>query len=162
MSGKKKTTPKKRPGRKSLLTKETEERILSFIRAGSFDWVAAQAAGIGVSTFYLWMEGRTPRHQEFAAKVKEARAQARLAAEIEVRKTNPEFWLTRGPGKDKPGEPGWGEKTQHEVSGPEGKAVEIEAKAPAVRSDQLADVLSVLAAAGVLGDLAGDEEDKKE
>ena len=42
--------------------------------------------------------------------VREAGAQARSAAEVEVRKANPEFWVRCGPGKARPGEPCWTER----------------------------------------------------
>lgn len=145
--------PKKnKVGRKTLLTPETQAKIVSYIRAGAFDWVAARAAGIAQSTFYLWMKGDTPRRAQFRDAVEEARAQARLAAEVEVRKRNPEFWLSRGPGKERPGQPGWGEKTTHEIVGNDGGPIKSEtiAKAQPVAPDQIADVLAVLAAAGLV------------
>lgn len=116
--------PKKRKaGRKTLLTPETQAKIVSYVRAGAYDWVAAQAAGISTATFYRWMEGKTPEHAEFRDAVLEARAQARIAAEIQVRKEKPEVWLMRGPGRERPGEPGWGERVEvsaeikHDIEG---------------------------------------------
>lgn len=99
-------------GRKTLLTPECEAQIVASIRAGAFDWVAARAAGVSQTTFYRWMEGKTKRHREFRDAVLTARAQARLSAEISVRKDKPEVWLMKGPGREKPGEPGWGEKVE--------------------------------------------------
>lgn len=150
MSGK--TKSRRRGGRKTLLTDEIQEKIVAYIRAGAFDWVAARAAGIAQSTFYLWMKGDTPRRAQFRDAVEEARAQARLAAEVEVRKRNPEFWLSRGPGRERPGQPGWGEKTTHEIVGHDGGPIKSEtiAKAQPVAPDQLADVLAVLTAAGLV------------
>jgi hypothetical protein len=39
--------------------------------------------------------------------VRQAVAEARLKAEIEVFTSDPVFWLRNGPGKDAPGNPGW-------------------------------------------------------
>ena len=109
-----------RPGRKCALTAQVEATICSYIRAGAFAWVAAQAAGIGRSTFTAWMADERPRFRAFQAKVEEAKAQARLAAETEVRKTDALAWLRLGPGRDKAGEPGWTESAKVEHSGPNG------------------------------------------
>jgi hypothetical protein len=40
--------------------------------------------------------------------VQEAKAQARLKAEVEARAKDPRFWLKNGPGKDPVDAPGWG------------------------------------------------------
>jgi hypothetical protein len=102
------------------LTPEVQQKIVAFVRAGSYDWVAAEANGVDRQTFWEWIrrgEGRehpdrppTDLYANFAKEVREARAQARSAAEVEVRQANPEFWLRCGPGKERPGEPGWTER----------------------------------------------------
>jgi len=100
----------RRTGRKTKLTPEIHQRIVAYIRAGAFDWVAAQACGIVSSTFYLWLQqgdAGDPQFLEFSEDVRRARAASRLAAEVEFRKDDPQFWLRCGPGKDRPGEPGW-------------------------------------------------------
>ena len=48
-----KTKTKKTTGRRSQLTAEIQERIVSAIRAGNYANIAAQYAGIAESTFYL-------------------------------------------------------------------------------------------------------------
>jgi hypothetical protein len=115
--------------RPTKLTPDIQQKIVSFIRQGSFDWVGAQAAGIDPATFRRWMaagrEGDS-RYIEFVKAVDEARAQARMLAEIEVRQTNPLAWLRYGPGRERPGEPGWTELKQHEVSGPNGAPIPLE------------------------------------
>jgi len=110
-------------GRTTKLTPETQATIVSYIRAGAYDWVAAQAAGIDPLTFRRWMaRGQRPGpenepYRTFRTEVQHARAQARLAAEVEVRKTDAFKWLRYGPGRERPGEPGWTEST--ELTGPE-------------------------------------------
>lgn len=103
-------------GRTPKLTPEVQDLIVAYIRAGSYEHVAAEAAGVGRSTFYRWMDrGRKARsgiYHDFAVAVREARAQARASAEIEVRKTDPFKWLRFGPGRERPGDPGWTESTQ--------------------------------------------------
>jgi hypothetical protein len=98
------------------LTPDLAQRILSYIREGAFDWVASEANGVSRTTFYEWVsrgEGtdpdrpQTPFYAEFARQVREARAEARHSAEVEVKRGEPLAWLMKGPGRDRPGEPGW-------------------------------------------------------
>lgn len=138
-------------GRKTLLTPEREAQILASIRAGAFDWVAAQAAGVSAPTFYRWLADKRQPYRAFAEKVAEARAIARLSVEIEVRKKSPEFWLSRGPGRERPGEPGWGEKTTVEHTGPGGGPVKTESQAQVIHDDsRVAQILGVMSAHGFL------------
>ena len=84
-------------GRHTKLTPEVHQQIVAFIRAGAYDWVAAEAAGIGKSTFYRWLERGAARaaepHRTFLVDVRQARAQSRVAAETEVRRDQPLAWL---------------------------------------------------------------------
>lgn len=108
-------------GRPSLLVPERHKAIVAAIRAGAYDWVAAQANGVDPTTLILWMrrgerEGDGP-YFEFFKDVRMARAQARLSAEIEVRKDQPFNWLRFGPGRERPGEDGWTETKEIKHSG---------------------------------------------
>jgi hypothetical protein len=103
-------------GRETLLTPERQQRIISYIRAGAFDWVAAEANGVDRFTFVEWIKRgedthsvrpSTEQYAQFAQAVREARAEARLSAEVEVKRGEPLAWLMKGPGRDRPGEPGW-------------------------------------------------------
>lgn len=104
-----------------LLTPERSKAIVAAIRAGAFDWIAAEANGIDRETFKLWMHTGTRRKREpylsFVRDVRAARAQARLSAEIEVRKEQPFSWLRFGPGREREGEAGWTESTEIKHSG---------------------------------------------
>jgi hypothetical protein len=109
-------TQKPRTGRKTLLTPEIQQTIVASIRAGMWDYIAAEAAGIHQDTFYEWLrrgsegfQGRPPEppYSEFSVAVIQARAHARGTAEIAVRQESPSVYLTRGPGRDQPGRPGW-------------------------------------------------------
>lgn len=98
-------------GRKSIeLTPEIESQITAFLRAGSFPHVAAEAAGVPGETFDEWVkmgEKKSRKYRSFYLKVMQAKAQARLAAEIAAMKEDPLRWLTSGPGKETATYPGW-------------------------------------------------------
>jgi hypothetical protein len=94
------------------LTPQIEHTILSFIRAGGFPEVASEAAGIPREVFNRWRrrgEGRSAveRYRAFALAVRQAIAQARLNAEVEVYKDRPLDWLRNGPGRETEDRPGW-------------------------------------------------------
>ncbi|MGD9890580.1 MAG: hypothetical protein AB7R89_11125 [Dehalococcoidia bacterium] len=113
-------------GRKTKLTPETQATIVAAIRKGAFAYIAAEAAGIDNSTFYLWLKqgehGREP-YRTFRETVLRAHAEARAAAEARVYEENPLAWLKAGPGQSRPGRDGWTEITKHELSDPDGKPV---------------------------------------
>jgi len=108
-------------GRPTLLTPERHAGIVAAIRAGAFDWIAAEANGIDRETFKLWMRNGTRSKREpylsFVRDVRAARAQARLSAEIEVRREQPFNWLRFGPGRERDGEAGWTESSEIRHSG---------------------------------------------
>ena len=110
-------------GRKLKLTTELQARVCAEIERGVWDYVAAQAAGIGQRTFYRWMEygeqGKKP-YRQFWQDVMEARAKSRARREAAVAQENPLAWLRMGPGRDKPGEAGWTDQHRQEVTGPDG------------------------------------------
>jgi len=97
--------------RRPLPTEEIEKAITAFVRAGGYPHIAAEAAGIPREVFEEWLrkgeEGRSPRCKQFVAKLREAEAQARLAAETKALKDKPMDWLKAGPGKETASKPGW-------------------------------------------------------
>ena len=114
-------------GRKTKLTPEVYNLIVQYIRGGAFDYVAAQAAGITPQTFQRWMkrgEKNTDEpYRSFCYEVQQARAEARVAAENRVFADAPFNWLRYGPGRERPGKPGWTDSKQIELSVPEGIAI---------------------------------------
>src|SRR5262245_52750464 len=89
------------------LTPEIEKRILAGIRQGAYTAIAVEAAGIPRRVFRQWLRSGEEPFRELRDKVREARAQARMWAEIAVAEKDPRFWLRYGPGREKPGSPGW-------------------------------------------------------
>ncbi len=94
-------------GRRSKLSPDVVRHITDAIRAGAFDYVAAQSAGIDPGTFRRWMADGRPAYRAFRADVRRARAQARVDAENRVFRNRPFEWLRYGPGRDRLNEPGW-------------------------------------------------------
>jgi hypothetical protein len=95
------------------LTLALQEKIVAFIRAGGFAHVAAEAAGLPHAVFARWLargeQADAPaNYRAFARAIREAEAQARLQAELNVRRDKPLDWLKAGPGKASADNPGWG------------------------------------------------------
>ena len=69
--------------RRTKLTPEIEQRIIQAIQAGGTYQIAAQFAGIGESTLYLWMkqgrEGRNKTKIEFLENIKRAESRGAVA-----------------------------------------------------------------------------------
>jgi len=99
------------------LTLALQEKIVAFIRAGGFAHVAAEAAGLPRKVFARWLErgeraGAPANYHAFARAIREAEAQARLHAELNVRGDKPLDWLKAGPGKASTDNPGWGNSSK--------------------------------------------------
>lgn len=99
-------------GPRYRLTLALQEKIVAFIRAGGFAHVAAEAAGLPREVFARWLArgergGAPANYRAFARAVREAEAQARLHAELNVRDVKPLDWLKAGPGKTTTDNPGW-------------------------------------------------------
>jgi hypothetical protein len=99
------------------LTKEVQAKILSYVRAGSFDYVAAEASGVSARTFREWMARGEGRHstrtqseklRRFAQDVRTAQAEARVAQEVRVYREQPMYWLSRA-ARTRPEREGWTE-----------------------------------------------------
>lgn len=89
-------------------------QLLTLIRQGVYDYVAAEAIGITLRTWVRWLkEGENAPTgswaNQFFLDVMQARSQARVTKELQVAKDDPKFWLRSGPGKTRLGRPGWTE-----------------------------------------------------
>ena len=118
-------------GRRVKLTPELEREITTYIRAGAYDHVAASAVGISRATFYRWYnEGANPRSQfaSFRKAVDGAKAFARVRAETSVHGENPLAWLRYGPGRERPGQPGWTSVVRPEFDEMDDDALEVSLK----------------------------------
>lgn len=104
-----------RPPGSVSLDEEKAWKIVSLIRSGVFDYVAAEAVGISARTFRDWIargqgthetRSSTPKLRKFAEDVTRARAEARAAAENKVYSERPAYWLSRA-ARSKPDREGW-------------------------------------------------------
>jgi hypothetical protein len=130
-----------RPKGSPALTDEVFATIVGLIRAGVFDYVAAESAGISERTFREWIargEGRhptrpqTPKLRRLADAVRKSRAEARAVAETKVYQDRPESWL-RYSARSKPGRDGWSDPPEANGKGP-GRSHEF--SLPAEASDE--------------------------
>jgi len=142
-----------RKGRRMALYRlppETYQAFLQYLRLGAFDHVAAAALGITPETLKRWTKRGEKEssgiYRSFYLDVLEARGHARLMAELQVKRDDPKFWLTRGPGKTKPGLPGWTEEAAIRLNGEvEHRTTEQIAPLP-----NLAEALEILQELGLL------------
>ncbi len=94
------------------LTPVLGQQICAYIRAGGYPPVAAEAAGVPRRLFRRWLarglkkRARAP-YRGFAEAVRQAAAQARLAAETAAFKKDAVNWLKSGPGRETAALPGW-------------------------------------------------------
>jgi hypothetical protein len=95
------------------LTPELIEAIAMRLKAGALEWVAVEALGVPWTVYQQWLRRASrPRcrrlYRLLADAVMQARAQARLRAEIELRDKDVKTWLLQGPGREKATREGWG------------------------------------------------------
>ena len=95
-----------------LRTPDIERQILGAIRAGAHPRVAALAAGIPPALFTAWLQQGQQRargrYRHLWLAVCQARAWARLRAELDVRQKDLKFWLRYGPRTGPGALPAWG------------------------------------------------------
>jgi hypothetical protein len=112
-----------RPAGSVGLTQEIWDTIINYTRGGAMAYVAAEAAGVEVRTFREWVqrgEGRHPTRtatsklRRFAREVRQAQAEARVAAEIRANQEDVKFWL-RHVARSRPGREGWTEDAHEEA-----------------------------------------------
>ena len=94
------------------LTPQLRGQIVAGVRSGGYAHVVAEAWGVPRSTFDDWLkrgEGKNARdpYLAFAHEMRQAEAQARLRAEMQVFQSDPKVWLEHGPCRETPTRPGW-------------------------------------------------------
>ena len=115
--------------RPTALTPEIHQRLVAYKRGGAFDAAAARAVGIHPSTLGRWKrrgEREAGVYRDLLEDLERAGGEARVVAEHRVFEENPLAWL-RVVARTLAGEPGWTESVRHELSGPDGGPIPIEA-----------------------------------
>ena len=106
-------------GRKTKLTPELAEKIANYISTGNYDVVVCNLVGIGVTTYYSWLEkgrkAKSGKFREFLKAVKRAEA-AREAKWVKDIDSDPSWqskaWLLERRYPER-----WGKKETHVVEG---------------------------------------------
>jgi hypothetical protein len=78
--------------RPTKLTPEVQETICKAIRIGATYQAAAEAAGVGYSTFNAWMKYEQPKYQKFREAVERANADAQLDLLAKVQTFGDKDW----------------------------------------------------------------------
>lgn len=142
------------------LDDESYSQMIQYVRLGCYDWVAAQSIRITPETFARWMRiGSTSKkkkdaeYRQFYTDVSQARAYARMIAEVNVKKDSPSTWLRCGPGRTKPNLPGWTDEIhvhhEGEVLHDHSGSIEHEMKA-AISAPTLAAMLGAFEQLGMI------------
>lgn len=125
-------------GRPTKLTEARHRKIVADIRAGNFAQIAAVASGITEQTYYNWLswgqrdlasedvDKHSSIYAEFFESVKAAEAEAEVKQVRELQRD--EKWQRRAWWLERRFPKRWGQKQALEVSGPEGKPIEVDAK----------------------------------
>jgi len=137
--------PRGRPPGSSSLTRERYEKIIGLIRAGVFDYVAAEVAGVSSRALREWVargEGRSkrptsPKCRAFAKDFRQAKAEARALLEAKVYRDFPKWWLSHSAPSRKD-RPGWTENGSEEDPGEHSASTEgLADLITGVRNDRL-------------------------
>lgn len=120
-------------GQPSKLTPQTAAIIVRALQSGCYRETAAQHAGIGISTFYRWLEvgeadyeaNIDSPHRELWDAIKKAEADAEVAAVALIRRAAGETWQAaawllerKNPGR-------WGRRERHEHTGANGGPITV-------------------------------------
>jgi transposase len=118
-------------GRPTKLNDETQNRIVTALRAGNYQETAARYAGISVDTFYEWMRRGTQEPGSIYAKFSEAVEIAKAAAEVRDvalidRAAEEGSWQAAAWKLERKFPHRWGRVQRTEISGPDGAPVKVE------------------------------------
>lgn len=123
--------PKGKPGRKTRLTPERQQKILNAIRAGAYLETAAAAAGINKVTLHRWLR-RGERYPDtiysaFSEAVHEALAQAELRDVLTISKAAGDGdWRAAAWRLERKYPKRWGTVSRTEITGKDGGALQIQ------------------------------------
>ena len=110
-------------GARPRLTPQLIRDLSERIKGGAFEQVAAESLGVPFDLYQRWLaRGRQPRGprrcRELVRAVRQAKAHARLMAEMDLRANAPKVWLLHGPGKETASLPGWSTPSRAHAADP--------------------------------------------
>lgn len=117
--------------RPTKLTPEVQERIITALRAGNYQDTAAAYAGIDESTFYRWMERGLAEPESDYGEFRKAVIKAKSDAEVRDlylidQAAQSGSWQAAAWKLERKFPHKWGRVNRTEISGPEGKPVQVE------------------------------------
>lgn len=124
-------------GRRSKLTPERKQKLVDALKGGNYRQTAALYAGIGVSTFYRWLEigeadlerDKQSPERELLEAVKEAEAQAEIAAIALISRAAADgSWQAAAWRLERKYPDRWGRRERHEHTGVDGGPITITTK----------------------------------
>ena len=115
-------------GRPTKLTPELQEELLKALKGGTYVEDACAYVGLGVTTFYRWMneaqsEDATDELREFRAAVEKARASAVVRNVALLQKAAEDSWQAAAWWLERTRPDHYGRRTN--IAGPNGGAIEI-------------------------------------
>jgi transposase len=124
--------------RQTKLTPKVQEIIVSAIAAGNYAETAAQAAGIGKTTLYRWLEQAEDEnadqiYRDFRDAVEKAKAEAEERdLKVITQAAHDGSWQAAAWKLERRTPHKWGRVNRTEISGPEGKPVEVRTSVEAI------------------------------
>lgn len=121
------------PGRPSKLTPAVHKHLVEAIMAGNYIEPAVRACGIGVSTYYRWMEqgeahaadGKATAYRDLWEAVKKAEGEAEIKALKQIRSAASESWQAAAWYLERKFPARWGRKERVEHTGKDGEAIAV-------------------------------------
>lgn len=124
---------KAKTGRPSKLTPAVHDHLVEAIKSGNYIETAVRACGIGVSTYYGWMErgeadlanGKDTPYAELSEAIRKAEGEAETDALGEIRKAARDSWQAAAWYLERKFPARWGRKDRVEHTGKDGDAIKL-------------------------------------
>ncbi|SDY22698.1 hypothetical protein [Thermoactinomyces sp. DSM 45892] len=121
-------------GRPEKLTPEIQQKIVDALRMGNYIETASAFAGIHKSTLYDWLKkgarstDENDKYRQFSDAIEKAMAEAEMRDVAVIAQASKDNWQAAAWRLERKYPNRWGRKTQHEISGIDGKPIEIAPK----------------------------------
>ena len=116
-------------GRRSKLTPELQEKICRYIAAGNYIVTACQAVGITPQTYDRWINKANKSKDgaciHFVKAIKKAEAEAEVRNVLIIETEAKNTWQAAAWMLERKTPSRWGRKDRHEITGEDGKSMQI-------------------------------------